>query len=169
MHTVLQILDNVPVIDVHIDLPILLCSVFANNVSAVDLSKEFVGYVDIPHLRVGKGSGFFCLSPPNLDPSSLAAIDIPMADPLSSADTDEDTFICLGNVEGALFRLTGLVENLSNTAPHTALVRGVPPPIGSPELFTDVHLVTKSVLKLNPCSSSTAIDPSAHRSSTLSV
>ncbi|KAF8170290.1 membrane dipeptidase-domain-containing protein [Mycena galopus ATCC 62051] len=59
MRAALQILDNAPVIDGHIDLPILLRSVFANNVSAVDLSKEFVGHVDIPRLRAGKVGGFF--------------------------------------------------------------------------------------------------------------
>ncbi|KAJ7350335.1 renal dipeptidase family [Mycena albidolilacea] len=55
----LQILNNAPVIDGHIDLPILLRSAFANNVSAVDLSKDFVGHVDIPRLRAGKVGGFF--------------------------------------------------------------------------------------------------------------
>jgi hypothetical protein len=40
-------------------LPILLRSAFANNVSAVDLSKDFVGHVDIPRLRAGKVGGFF--------------------------------------------------------------------------------------------------------------
>ncbi|KAJ6593627.1 renal dipeptidase family [Mycena capillaripes] len=59
MRAALLILDNAPVIDGHIDLPILLRSRFANNVSAVDLTKEFVGHVDIPRLRAGKVGGFF--------------------------------------------------------------------------------------------------------------
>ncbi|KAJ6602203.1 renal dipeptidase family [Mycena sp. CBHHK59/15] len=59
MRAALRILENSPVIDGHIDLPILLRFAFANNVSAVDLSKEFVGHVDIPRLREGKVGGFF--------------------------------------------------------------------------------------------------------------
>lgn len=45
--------------DAVLDLPILLRYAFGNNVSAVDLSKEFVGHVDIPRLRTGKVGGFF--------------------------------------------------------------------------------------------------------------
>ncbi|KAJ7928542.1 hypothetical protein B0H13DRAFT_2228969 [Mycena leptocephala] len=48
MRAALRILDNAPVI---VNLPILLRHAFANNVSAVDLSKEFVGH--------GKVGGFF--------------------------------------------------------------------------------------------------------------
>ncbi|KAJ7232772.1 membrane dipeptidase-domain-containing protein [Mycena haematopus] len=59
MRAALQILNEAPVIDGHIDLPILLRMKFANNVSAVDLSKDFVGHVDIPRLRAGKVGGFF--------------------------------------------------------------------------------------------------------------
>ncbi|KAJ7782834.1 membrane dipeptidase-domain-containing protein [Mycena metata] len=59
LRAALRILDAAPVIDGHIDLPILLRSRFGNNVSAVDLSKEFVGHVDIPRLRQGKVGGFF--------------------------------------------------------------------------------------------------------------
>ncbi|KAJ7128954.1 membrane dipeptidase-domain-containing protein [Mycena crocata] len=59
MRAALRILDNAPVIDGHIDLPILLRAAFANNVSAVDLTKEFYGHVDIPRLRKGKVGGFF--------------------------------------------------------------------------------------------------------------
>ncbi|TFK92082.1 hypothetical protein K466DRAFT_481304 [Polyporus arcularius HHB13444] len=55
----LYILNNAPVIDGHIDLPILVRSAFANNISAVDLEKPFAGHVDIPRLRKGKVGGFF--------------------------------------------------------------------------------------------------------------
>ncbi|KAJ7287753.1 membrane dipeptidase-domain-containing protein [Mycena rebaudengoi] len=55
----LRILDRAPVIDGHIDLPILLRAKYANNVSAVDLTREFIGHVDIPRLRKGKVGGFF--------------------------------------------------------------------------------------------------------------
>ncbi|KAI0748147.1 membrane dipeptidase-domain-containing protein [Daedaleopsis nitida] len=55
----LYILNNAPVIDGHIDLPILARMRYANNVSAIDLSKEFEGHVDIPRLRQGKVGGFF--------------------------------------------------------------------------------------------------------------
>ncbi|KAF8973191.1 membrane dipeptidase-domain-containing protein [Flammula alnicola] len=55
----LAILDNAPVIDGHIDLPILVRGRFANNVSAVDLESEMPGHVDIPRLRKGKVGGFF--------------------------------------------------------------------------------------------------------------
>ncbi|KAJ7209631.1 membrane dipeptidase-domain-containing protein [Mycena pura] len=57
--TVLYLQDHAPVIDGHIDLPILLRSAFANNVSNIDLTKEFIGHVDIPRLRQGKVGGFF--------------------------------------------------------------------------------------------------------------
>ncbi|KAI0664784.1 membrane dipeptidase-domain-containing protein [Cubamyces menziesii] len=55
----LIVLQSSPVIDGHIDLPILVRSRFANNVSAVDLAKPFPGHVDIPRLREGKVGGFF--------------------------------------------------------------------------------------------------------------
>lgn len=41
------------------DLPILVRSRYANNVSAVDLTKPFDGHVDIPRLREGQVGGFF--------------------------------------------------------------------------------------------------------------
>ncbi|KAI0709261.1 membrane dipeptidase-domain-containing protein [Earliella scabrosa] len=53
------ILNNAPVIDGHIDLPILARGVYGNNVSAIDLTKPFDGHVDIPRLREGKVGGFF--------------------------------------------------------------------------------------------------------------
>ncbi|KAJ7188553.1 membrane dipeptidase-domain-containing protein [Mycena filopes] len=59
LRAALYILDSAPVIDGHIDLPILLRSRFGNNLTAVDLTKEFVGHVDIPRLRQGKVGGFF--------------------------------------------------------------------------------------------------------------
>ncbi|KAJ7497049.1 membrane dipeptidase-domain-containing protein [Mycena latifolia] len=59
MRAALAILDKAPVIDGHIDLPILLRMLYANNVSAVDLAHEFAGHVDIPRLREGKVGGFF--------------------------------------------------------------------------------------------------------------
>ncbi|KAI8998616.1 membrane dipeptidase-domain-containing protein [Trametes punicea] len=55
----LIVLQSSPVIDGHIDLPILVRYRFANNVSAVDLTKPFLGQVDIPRLREGKVGGFF--------------------------------------------------------------------------------------------------------------
>ncbi|EIW51737.1 uncharacterized protein TRAVEDRAFT_75537 [Trametes versicolor FP-101664 SS1] len=55
----LIVLKNAPVIDGHIDLPILVRELFANNASAVDLSKEFPGHLDIPRLAEGKVGGFF--------------------------------------------------------------------------------------------------------------
>ncbi|KAJ7039169.1 membrane dipeptidase-domain-containing protein [Mycena alexandri] len=56
LRAALRILDAAPVI---VYLPILLRSRFGNNVSAIDLSEEFVGHVDIPRLRQGKVGGFF--------------------------------------------------------------------------------------------------------------
>ncbi|KZP14760.1 hypothetical protein FIBSPDRAFT_796348 [Athelia psychrophila] len=54
-----KVLDMAPVIDGHIDLPILARMGFANNVSAIDLEHRMVGQVDIPRLRQGKVGGFF--------------------------------------------------------------------------------------------------------------
>ncbi|KAI0670359.1 membrane dipeptidase-domain-containing protein [Trametes maxima] len=55
----LVVLQNSPVIDGHIDLPILARARYGNNVTAIDLSKPFPGHVDIPRLREGKVGGFF--------------------------------------------------------------------------------------------------------------
>ncbi|TFK53894.1 hypothetical protein OE88DRAFT_1128995 [Heliocybe sulcata] len=54
-----KILDAAPVIDGHIDLPILVREFYANNVSAVDLTGAMPAHVDIPRLRDGKVGGFF--------------------------------------------------------------------------------------------------------------
>jgi len=53
------IMETAPVIDGHIDLPILVRERFANNASAFDLRKEMPGHVDIPRLRKGQVGGFF--------------------------------------------------------------------------------------------------------------
>ncbi|KAI0362127.1 hypothetical protein OH77DRAFT_1416345 [Trametes cingulata] len=55
----LVVLRSSPVIDGHIDLPILARSEYRNNVSEIDLSRPFYGHVDIPRLREGKVGGFF--------------------------------------------------------------------------------------------------------------
>ena len=41
------------------DLPMLVRRRYANNASAVDLTKEMPGHVDIPRLKKGKVGGFF--------------------------------------------------------------------------------------------------------------
>ncbi|KAF9047370.1 membrane dipeptidase-domain-containing protein [Panaeolus papilionaceus] len=53
------ILEKAPVIDGHIDLPILARMKYANNASAIGLEGDFMGHVDIPRLRKGKVGGFF--------------------------------------------------------------------------------------------------------------
>ncbi|KAL0956212.1 hypothetical protein HGRIS_002369 [Hohenbuehelia grisea] len=55
----LTILDTAPVIDGHIDLPILTRYYYANNVTAIDLEGNMPAHVDIPRLRQGKVGGFF--------------------------------------------------------------------------------------------------------------
>ncbi|RDB24780.1 hypothetical protein Hypma_007998 [Hypsizygus marmoreus] len=55
----LVILDKAPVIDGHIDLPIITRFKYANNASAIDLASPMPGHVDIPRLREGKVGGFF--------------------------------------------------------------------------------------------------------------
>jgi membrane dipeptidase len=73
-----KILGSFPVIDGHIgdkrtisvvfqllinrnstDLPYLVRYLYANNITAVDLSQTVPGHVDIPRLRKGKSGGFF--------------------------------------------------------------------------------------------------------------
>ncbi|KAI0790875.1 membrane dipeptidase-domain-containing protein [Abortiporus biennis] len=54
-----RLLDAAPVIDGHIDLPILVRSLYGNNASAFDLRKQMPHHVDIPRLRKGKVGGFF--------------------------------------------------------------------------------------------------------------
>ncbi|KAF7298126.1 Dipeptidase [Mycena chlorophos] len=74
-----QILDRAPVIDGHIDLPILLRSRFANNLTAVDLRGPVIGHVDIPRLKQGKVGGFFwsvyvgCAKPEEEGPDFLTS------------------------------------------------------------------------------------------------
>ncbi|PFH52070.1 hypothetical protein AMATHDRAFT_57893 [Amanita thiersii Skay4041] len=53
------ILKVAPVIDGHIDLPILIRTKYANNVTAVPLQSRTPGHVDIPRLRQGRVGGFF--------------------------------------------------------------------------------------------------------------
>ncbi|KAF5388764.1 hypothetical protein D9757_005636 [Collybiopsis confluens] len=55
----LAILDKSPIIDGHIDLPVIARYQFANNVSSIDLNSNMPGHVDIPRLRKGKVGGFF--------------------------------------------------------------------------------------------------------------
>ncbi|KAF9268765.1 hypothetical protein L218DRAFT_917800 [Marasmius fiardii PR-910] len=59
MTAALAIMDRAPVIDGHVDLPILARSLFANNASAIDLRSTMPEHVDIPRLRKGKVGGFF--------------------------------------------------------------------------------------------------------------
>ncbi|EMD37258.1 hypothetical protein CERSUDRAFT_83014 [Gelatoporia subvermispora B] len=54
-----RVLESAPVIDGHIDLPILVRSLYHNNLSAFDLNHPIPGHVDIPRLREGKVGGFF--------------------------------------------------------------------------------------------------------------
>lgn len=54
------LLQHQPIIDTHIDLPILARFYFANQLKDVPLEKEgFKGQVDIPRLRKGRVGGFF--------------------------------------------------------------------------------------------------------------
>ncbi|KAJ3800332.1 membrane dipeptidase-domain-containing protein [Lentinula aff. detonsa] len=60
MIAALAILEKAPVIDGHIDLPILVrYGGYANNVSAVNLNSRMPAHVDIPRLREGRVGGFF--------------------------------------------------------------------------------------------------------------
>ncbi|KAJ8696688.1 hypothetical protein PTI98_006536 [Pleurotus ostreatus] len=59
MLAALSILDKAPVIDGHIDLPMLARFLYKNNVTAIDLDSPMPAHVDIPRLREGKVGGFF--------------------------------------------------------------------------------------------------------------
>ncbi|KAI0930695.1 hypothetical protein AcV5_007341 [Taiwanofungus camphoratus] len=54
-----RVLEAAPVIDGHIDLPILTREYYANNISAFDLHATMPGHVDIPRLREGRVGGYF--------------------------------------------------------------------------------------------------------------
>ncbi|KAK7685358.1 hypothetical protein QCA50_011722 [Cerrena zonata] len=54
-----RLLDVAPIIDGHIDLPILARWAFRNNATAIDLEGDLYGHVDIPRLRKGQVGGFF--------------------------------------------------------------------------------------------------------------
>ncbi|THV06703.1 hypothetical protein K435DRAFT_825800 [Dendrothele bispora CBS 962.96] len=58
MLAALGILDKAPVIDGHIDLPIVVRYAYANNVTKTDMNSMPM-HVDIPRLRAGKVGGFF--------------------------------------------------------------------------------------------------------------
>ncbi|KAG2121420.1 membrane dipeptidase-domain-containing protein [Suillus cothurnatus] len=74
-----RVLDTAPVIDGHIDLPILARLGWRNNVTDIHLDKQMPMHVDIPRLREGKVGGFFwsvyvgCASPEDEGPDFLKA------------------------------------------------------------------------------------------------
>ncbi|GAA5855846.1 hypothetical protein JCM5353_008656, partial [Sporobolomyces roseus] len=55
----LKLLSRQPIIDGHIDLPILVRHIYANQLDKFDLRKKTKGQVDIPRLRKGRVGGFF--------------------------------------------------------------------------------------------------------------
>ncbi|KAG5638792.1 hypothetical protein H0H81_010021 [Sphagnurus paluster] len=59
MTAALTVLDKAPIIDGHIDLPVLTRALYANNVTAIDLESPMPQHVDIPRLRKGKVGAFF--------------------------------------------------------------------------------------------------------------
>ncbi|KAI6121311.1 membrane dipeptidase-domain-containing protein [Pisolithus sp. B1] len=54
-----RLLDMAPVIDGHIDLPVVARYGWRNNVSAIPLHDKMPMHVDIPRLREGRVGGFF--------------------------------------------------------------------------------------------------------------
>lgn len=52
-------LETTPVIDGHIDLPILVRELYGNDITKFDLNKPMQGHVDIPRIREGHLGGFF--------------------------------------------------------------------------------------------------------------
>ncbi|GAA6011693.1 hypothetical protein JCM11491_000719, partial [Sporobolomyces phaffii] len=58
-HRALQLAQRYPVIDGHIDLPILSRYIYANQIDDFDLNRPTKGEVDIPRLRTGHVGGFF--------------------------------------------------------------------------------------------------------------
>ncbi|KAG2072281.1 hypothetical protein BDR04DRAFT_1051732 [Suillus decipiens] len=54
-----RVLDTAPVIDGHIDLPMVVRFGWRNNVTDVPLDNQMPMHVDIPRLREGKVGGFF--------------------------------------------------------------------------------------------------------------
>lgn len=55
----LALLRNFPIIDGHIDLPILARWYYHNQIGDIDLNSATKGEVDIPRLRIGRVGGFF--------------------------------------------------------------------------------------------------------------
>ncbi|KAL5640895.1 hypothetical protein ACGC1H_001393 [Rhizoctonia solani] len=55
----LKILQKTPLIDGHIDLPIMVRWEYRNNITRFDMNKRMKYHVDIPRLRQGKVGGFF--------------------------------------------------------------------------------------------------------------
>ncbi|OAX39946.1 hypothetical protein K503DRAFT_865002 [Rhizopogon vinicolor AM-OR11-026] len=74
-----RLLDVAPVIDGHIDLPLVARFGWRNNVTEVPLDSKMPMHVDIPRLREGKVGGFFwsvyvsCASPEDEGPDFLKA------------------------------------------------------------------------------------------------
>ncbi|KAM0756415.1 hypothetical protein T439DRAFT_321112 [Meredithblackwellia eburnea MCA 4105] len=54
-----ELLKRFPLIDGHLDVPILARAAFLNNINEIDLEKPTRGQVDIPRLRKGGVGGFF--------------------------------------------------------------------------------------------------------------
>ncbi|CCO27295.1 hypothetical protein BN14_01332 [Rhizoctonia solani AG-1 IB] len=55
----LKILEKTPIIDGHIDLPIMVRDEYRNNISQFDMNRPMKYHVDIPRLRQGKVGGYF--------------------------------------------------------------------------------------------------------------
>ncbi|KAF8742115.1 metallo-dependent hydrolases superfamily Peptidase M19 family, partial [Rhizoctonia solani] len=55
----IKILEKTPLIDGHIDLPIMVRMEYRNNISRFDMNKAMKYHVDIPRLRQGKVGGYF--------------------------------------------------------------------------------------------------------------
>ncbi|KAB5593404.1 hypothetical protein CTheo_3142 [Ceratobasidium theobromae] len=55
----IKILERAPVIDGHIDLPLMVREVYRNNITKFNMRERMELQVDIPRLRAGKVGGFF--------------------------------------------------------------------------------------------------------------
>lgn len=56
------VLSKHPLIDLHVDLPIVLRMLFSDNLSKVNYSGTLPGAVDLDRLRRGKSAGFFSIA-----------------------------------------------------------------------------------------------------------
>jgi membrane dipeptidase len=62
LNTARSILSSHPLLDLHIDLPVVARFAYGNNISSFPYDSGLPAHVDLPRLRKGKSGGFFSIA-----------------------------------------------------------------------------------------------------------